>query len=107
VGTWLVQSEGGVINKNGVAESKTHHSGDFSKINAEYVVTKQQGRVFHGTFTSPKSSKAFIGVIGMDNKSTFSSDEDGFAEGKIVNKNKLEFVFVMYRLPTMWWQWEP
>jgi hypothetical protein len=93
VGSWSVKAEGGVITKNSAAHAKTHHSGEFSKLNAEVVVTKQQGRVFHGTFTSPKATESFAGVIGMDNKSVFIADEDGFAEGKIGNKNKINFIY--------------
>jgi hypothetical protein len=97
MGTWMIKAEGGVIVNDSAAESKSHHSGDFSNITAEFVVTKQQGRVFHGNFTSKKGSKTIIGVIGMDNKSIFCSDADGFAEGRIVSKNK---VHVIYRHST-------
>lgn len=93
VGTWSVKAEGGVITKGGAAGAKTHHSGEFSTINAEAVVTKQQGRVLHGTFTSPKATESFIAVISMDNKSFFLADEDGIMEGKIVNKDKINIVY--------------
>lgn len=94
VGTWSIKSEGAVIaKKDSEPGAKTHHSGDFSSISAEVVVTKQKGRVFHGTFTTSKGSEALIGVIGMDNKSIFTSDEDGFSEGKIVGKNKITCVY--------------
>lgn len=93
VGIWSVKAEGGVIAKGDAPNSKTHHSGEFSKLNAEVVVTKQQGRVFRGTFTSPKATESFVGVIGMDNKSIFTADEDGFAEGKIVNKNNITIIY--------------
>ena len=56
-------------------------------------MTKQQGRVLHGTFTTPKATESFIAVIGMDNKSFFYSDEDGFLEGKIINRNKINVVY--------------
>jgi hypothetical protein len=93
VGSWSVKAEGGVITRKGAPNAKTHHSGEFSKLDAEVVVTKQQGRVFHGTFISPKASESFVAVIGMDNKSIFSADEDGFAEGRMVNKNKINFIY--------------
>jgi hypothetical protein len=93
VGTWSVKAEGGVITKGGASGSKTHHSGEFSTITAEAVVTKQQGRVLHGTFTSSKATESFIAVIGMDNKSFFYSDEDGFLEGRLVNKDKINAVY--------------
>lgn len=93
VGTWQIVSEGGVLAKNGVIAPTTHHSGDFSNLTAEYTVTKQKGRVFHGVFTGPKGSKPIIGVIGMDNQTLFSSDQDGFAEGKFVSKDKIHIVY--------------
>ena len=93
VGTWSVKAEGGVITKGGASGTKTHHNGEFSTIIAEAVVTKQQGRVLHGTFTSSKATESFIAVIGIDNKSFFYSDEDGFLEGKIINRNKINVVY--------------
>ncbi len=93
IGTWMIKAEGGVIAKKGVEDSKSHHSGDFSNIAAEFVVTKQQGRVFHGIFKSKKGSEALVGVIGMDNKSIFCADEDGFVEGRIISKNKVHGIY--------------
>lgn len=93
LGIWLVKTEGGVIDKSGIPSAKTHHSGDFSTLNAEISVTKQQGRVFRGTLVSPKAREDVVGVIGMDNKSIFIADEDGFAEGKIVSKNKITVIY--------------
>jgi hypothetical protein len=93
VGTWIVKTEGGVLSKGDSPGAKTHHSGEFSTLTAEAVVTKQQGRVLHGTFKSPKATENFIAVIGMDNKSFYYVDEDGFLEGKIVSKDKLGVVY--------------
>jgi hypothetical protein len=92
VGTWIVKAEGGVISK-GASGAKTHHSGEFSTLTAEAVVTKQQGRVLHGTFKSPKATENFVAVIGTDNKSFYYADEDGFNDGKIVSKDKLDMVY--------------
>lgn len=93
VGAWTVKAEGGVLLKGGAAASKTHHSGEFSSLNAEAVVTRQQGRVLRGTFTSPKATEHFVAVIGPDNKSFHYADEDGMIEGKIVSKDKIEVVY--------------
>jgi hypothetical protein len=93
VGTWIVKSEGGVISKGNTAGAKTHHTNEFSTLNAEVIIAKQKGRVLHGTFTSPKASESFIAVIGMDNKSFLYCDEDGFMEGKIVGKDKMNVVY--------------
>jgi hypothetical protein len=93
VGTWTVQAEGGVLLKDSASASKTHHTGEFSSITAEAVVTKQKGRVFHGVFKSAKATEKFIGVIGMDNKSVYYADEDGTMEGKLVSKNRMNVVY--------------
>jgi hypothetical protein len=93
VGTWTLKAEGGVLLKDSTSVPKTHLSGEFSTLTAEIVVTKQQGRVFYGTFKSPKGAENFIGVIGLDNKSIYYVDEDGSLEGKIVNNNKIEMIY--------------
>ena len=93
VGTWTVHAEGAVLLKGAVAGAKTHHRGEFSTLNAEAVVTKQQGRVLHGTFKSPRAAENFIAGIGMDNKNFYYADEDGFMEGKIVNKDKMNVIY--------------
>jgi hypothetical protein len=93
VGTWIVKAEGGVLLKGSAAGAKTHHTGEFSTLTAEVVVTKQQGRVLHGTFKSPKATENFIAVIGPDNKSFYYADEDGMLDGKIVGKDKMEVIY--------------
>ena len=93
VGTWTVETEGGVLLRDSASGSKTHHAGEFSTLTAEAVVTKQQGRVFHGNFKSAKASEKFIAVIGLDNKNFYYADEDGTMEGKIVNNNRIEVVY--------------
>jgi hypothetical protein len=81
------------IAKGNASGSKTHHSGEFSTLTAEAVVTKQQGRVLHGIFKSPKATENFIAVIGPDNKRFYYADEDGTTEGRIVNKDKMEMIY--------------
>jgi len=84
VGTWVLKSEGGVLLKEKEPGPKTLHKGAFSTLNAEAVVTKQQGRIIHGTVKSDKATKNFIGAIGTDNKTIYYADEDGFLEGKLI-----------------------
>lgn len=93
VGTWTVKAEGGVLLKDSASGPKTHHAGEFSALTAEAVVTKQQGRVFHGNLKSAKASEKFIAVIGLDNKSFYYADEDGTMEGKMINNNRIEVVY--------------
>lgn len=93
VGTWTTQAEGGVLLKGAAHGAKTHHSGDFSTLKGEVVVTKQQGRVLHGTFKSSRATEKFVAVIAMDNKSFYLADEDGFMEGQISNKDQINIIY--------------
>ena len=93
VGTWTVQAEGGVILKGAVHGAKTHHRGEFSTLKAEWIVTKQQGRVLHGIFKSPRATEKFVAVIAVDNKSLYEVDEDGFLEGQISNNDKINIIY--------------
>jgi hypothetical protein len=93
VGTWAVKAEGGVIKKGNDLGSKTHYKDMFSVLEAEAVITKQQGRVLTGTFKSPTATENFMGVIGTDNKSFHYVDSDGFIDGKIMDKDTIEVVY--------------
>ncbi len=93
VGTWATQAEGAVLLKGGAHGAKTHHRGDFSTLKGEVVVTKQQGRVLHGTFKSSQATEKFVAVIAMDNKSFYLVDEDGFMEGQISNKDQITMIY--------------
>ena len=93
LGTWTVQSEGAVLLKGAVHGAKTHHRGEFSTFKGEWVVTKQQGRVLHGIFKSPRATEKFVAVIAMDNKSLYLADEDGFLEGQISNNDKINVIY--------------
>ncbi len=55
VGTWMVETEGGVLALTNGPREHIHHKGEFSKLKGEAVVTKQEGRIVHGVFTSPRA----------------------------------------------------
>ena len=93
VGTWTVQAEGAVILKSDSHGAKTHHRGEFSTLKAEWVVTKQQGRVLHGIFKSLQATEKFVAVIAVDNKSLYEADEDGFMEGQISSKDTINIIY--------------
>jgi hypothetical protein len=93
LGTWTVQAEGASLLKGAAHGAKTHRSGDFGTLKAEAVVTKQQGRVLHGTFKSPRATEKFVAVIAADNKSFYYADEDGFMEGQIITKDKIDVIY--------------
>ncbi len=93
VGTWTLKSEGGVLLKGTESGPKTLHTGPFSTLNAEAVITKQQGRIIHGSVKSPKATKNFIGAIGHDNKTIYYADEEGLLEGKLIDKDTMEIIY--------------
>jgi hypothetical protein len=93
VGTWVVKSEGGLLQKGKEIGPNTHRTQDSSTMNAEAVMTKQEGRIIHGYFKSPRRTENFIAGIGMDNKTIYYADDDGFLEGKIIDKDTIETVY--------------
>lgn len=93
VGTWTVKGEGGVIIRGDKPGPTTHYKDGFGSLDAEAVVTKQQGRIMHGIFKSPSASEKFIAAIGPDNTTIYYADQDGFIDGKIINKDTIEVVY--------------
>ena len=93
VGTWMVEAEGGVLALTSGPREHIHHKGEFSKLKGEAVVTKQEGRIVHGVFTSPRAKESFIGAITMDNKRFYFADEDGMLEGDFIDNDKLNIIY--------------
>lgn len=93
VGTWVVKAEGGLQLKGNEPGPKTHHTQPFSTLNAEAVITKQQGRIMHGTFKSHRATENFVGAIGLDNKTLYCSYELGLWEGKIIDNDTIQTVY--------------
>ena len=93
VGAWEVKSEGGVIIRGDKTGKSTHWEAKQTSLKADMEITKQDGRVLFGIFRSSRATEQFIAVIGHDNKTLYYVDEDGFADGRIINKDKIEFVY--------------
>ena len=93
VGTWAVQSEGAYLSKGNEPGTWSHFRDDVTTLTAELVVTKQQGRVFYGTFTSKHATEELAGVIGWDNKTAYFVDQDGFTDATLVNKDKMTCIY--------------
>jgi hypothetical protein len=93
VGTWTVKAEGGVMLRGADQGPNTHHKGPFSALEAEAVITKQQGRVLHGVFKSPRATENFVAVIGHDNETLYYADQDGFLEGTIEDKDTIQVIY--------------
>ena len=48
----------------------------------------------HGTFKIlTGSTENFVGAIGLDNKTLYCSYEQGFLEGKIIDKDTIQIVY--------------
>jgi hypothetical protein len=94
IGTWNVNAQGAVIQKTGAPGEWTHHSGQYSTLIAQAVVTDQKDRVIHGTFKAPLGKEeSFIAVIGTDNKSFYFADLDGTTDGQIVSNGQINTVY--------------
>ncbi len=94
-GTWNTMSEGSVMFKSSALPGQwTHHKDVYSTLTGQMLFTKQQGRVLYGTFTSSRGpDENFIGVIGMDNKSAYFADQDGFFDCQIINNDQINMVY--------------
>ncbi len=93
VGTWSMKAEGSMLLKGSAPGPRTHRPEGYSVLTAEITITKQEGRVLHGTFKGPKSTEKFIAVIGMDNKTFHYVDENGFMDARLVDKDTMEFIY--------------
>jgi hypothetical protein len=47
----------------------------------------------HGAFKSQRATEKFVAGIGLDNKTIYYADEDGFIEGKIIDKDTIEVIY--------------
>jgi hypothetical protein len=93
VGAWEVKSEGAVMVRGDKPGKTTHWEVKQTSLTAEVNITKQNGRVVYGTFKSSRVTENLIGVIGYDNKTFHFADEDGFADGKIIGNDSIEFIY--------------
>lgn len=93
VGTWKVDTVGATILHSDQYSPKSHHTKQFSTLQAEAIIQRQEGRRFIGIFKSPRYTEKIAGVISPDGKEFFYVDEDGFLDGKIINPNKMEVVY--------------
>jgi hypothetical protein len=93
LGQWSVAGQGAVLCKVQASRCKTHHHGDFDDLKATVQITRQQGRLVHGVYTSKYASESFVAAIGHDNKSFYLVDEDGFADGRLLDSGRMQVVY--------------
>jgi hypothetical protein len=94
VGTWKHKGQWATIIRDKNIGNTSHCRAENQKtVDLEAVISKQDGRVISGTFTSSGASEKFLGVIGFDNKTVYCADEDGFSNWNIVNKDTIETIY--------------
>jgi hypothetical protein len=93
VGTWSVSTQGATILHGTDYSKRSHHAEQFTTLNAEAVIQKQEGRRFVGVFKSARYTEKFAGAISLDGKTMAFVDEDGFLDGKIINNNLIEVTY--------------
>ena len=82
------------MQKSSASGEWTPHSDQYSTLTAHVIVTDQKDRILHGTFKAPQGKDdSFIGVIGMDNKSFYYTDQDGTYDGQIVSNELINMVY--------------
>ena len=93
-GTWKGESES-IVTGN----ANPHHDGapqpEPRLTSASFTLTidKQDGRRFSGTFSSPRSTEAIIGVISHTG-TLFLVDSDGYGYGTLLGPDKLESCYL-------------
>ena len=98
-GTWKGQSESIIF-----GTGNPHHAATPSaepRLNSvAFTVTidKQDGRVFAGTFSSPRGDEKFVAAISRNN-TILVVDDDGYTVGTILAPNRMEWCY-MHRSET-------
>jgi hypothetical protein len=93
LGTWTVKSRAILMLKGSAPGNWTHHTQQVNELTAEAVFKKQDGRLLWGHFTSPRMSEDFIAVIGLDNKTLYLVDQDGFTDAALVDKDTIQSIY--------------
>ncbi len=93
VGTWTVKSQAVLMLKGDAPGKYTHYAQQVNASGGEVVITKQDGRLLWGTFTSPKMTENFVAAIGFDNKSISLVDQDGYMDAKILDNDTIQGIY--------------
>ena len=98
-GTWKGQSESIIL-----GAGNPHHAATPSaepRLNSvafTATIDKQDGRVFSGTFSSPRSDEKFAAAVSRNN-TILVVDDDGYTVGTILAPNRMEWCY-MHRSQT-------
>ena len=97
-GTWTGQSESivsgkGDLHRGDMASSSPSSPSRYSSVPFTFVIDKQDGRRFSGTFSSPQQTESVIGVISKTGEVYFV-DSDGYALAHLLAPNQLESCYL-------------
>ena len=93
-GTWKGQSESIISGTANPHQDGTPGSPPrYSSVPFTYVIDKQAGRRFSGTFSSPKQTESVIGVISKTGEIDFV-DSDGYAFAHLLAPDRLESCYL-------------
>ncbi|MBN1639514.1 MAG: hypothetical protein JW866_11130 [Ignavibacteriales bacterium] len=92
VGKWIGQGNAiiyGNLDHREVADTHTFYSMKFT-----LEIIEQKGAVFYGVRYSDKHSESIVGYIGLDNKSIFFADHDGYFQGEILDNESINIGYL-------------
>jgi uncharacterized cupin superfamily protein len=94
VGLWNTESIGTALVKSNKSSEFSHYTEGVTILTGQVNITKQDGRVLHGTFTGSRGkNEGDIGVIDFDNKHVRIADMDGIIDLEIVETNTMHMIY--------------
>ena len=94
-GTWKGESESIVF-----GSGNTHHTPatppkepQLRSVPFTFVIDKQDGRRFSGTFSSAKANETVVGVVSRSG-AIYMVDDDGYSVGTVLAPNRVEFCYL-------------
>jgi len=75
------------------------HSGEVLPIKFTFTIESQENRIFTGTLASAKFKETVAGVIALDNKSLYLTDQDSTFFGKILGPDRFELIWTAVETP--------
>lgn len=93
MGTWNCKSEGALIAREKDVGAMTHWKEGQTRLEAELVVSRQEGRILHGHFKSTRATEPFVAAFGHDGRTVFFVDSDGHLDARLVDADTLETLY--------------
>ena len=92
-GTWKGQSESVILGGNPHHPEIQSKEPRFTSVAFTLTIDKQEGRRFHGTFASARSSETVVAVISRTG-AIYMADDDGSAFGAVLAPDRIELCYL-------------